>query len=45
LRVLETKVLRKVGSKREEATWGWRKICDKEVHNFDSPPAMMRVIK
>jgi hypothetical protein len=32
-------------SKREEATEGWRKFHNEELHNFYSSPNMFRTIK
>jgi hypothetical protein len=44
--VFENRVLRRIfGPKREEVTGGWRKLHNEELHNFYSPPSIIRMIK
>jgi hypothetical protein len=46
LRVIENKVLRRIfGPKRVEVTRGWRKLHNKELHNFCCLPSISRMIK
>jgi hypothetical protein len=46
LRVLEDRVLRRIfGPKRDEATGGWRKLHNEELHNLYSLPSIIRTIK
>jgi hypothetical protein len=46
LRVFENSVLRRLfGSKRDEATGGWRKLHNEELHNLYSSPSIIRKIK
>jgi hypothetical protein len=46
LRVFENGVLRRIfGPKRDEVTGDWRKLHNKELHNFDSSPNIIRMIK
>jgi hypothetical protein len=40
------RVLRKIsGQKRDEVTGGWRKLRNEELHNLDSSPNIIRMIK
>jgi hypothetical protein len=45
LRVLENRVLRIFGPKRDEVTGGWRKLHNEELHNLYSSPSIIRIIK
>jgi hypothetical protein len=46
LRVFENWVLRRIfGPKRDEVTWGWRKLRNKDLHDLYSSPNMVRVIQ
>jgi hypothetical protein len=46
LRVFENRVLRRVfGPKRDEVTGDWRKLHNEELHNLDSSPNIIRMIK
>jgi hypothetical protein len=46
LRVFENRVLRRiVEQKRDEVTGVWRKMLNKELHNFYSSPSTIRRIK
>jgi hypothetical protein len=46
LRVFENRVLRRIfRSKRDEATGGWRKLYNEELHNLFSSPSIIRMIK
>jgi hypothetical protein len=45
LRVLENRVLRVFGPKRDEVTGGWRKIRNEKLHNLYSFPSIIRMIK
>jgi hypothetical protein len=46
LRVFENKVLRRIfGPKRDEVTWEWRRLHNKELHAVYSSPSIIRVIK
>jgi hypothetical protein len=46
LRVFENRVLRRIfGPKRDEATGGWRKLHNEELHNLYSSPSIIRMIK
>jgi hypothetical protein len=46
LRVFENRVLRRIfGSKRDEATGGWRKLHNEELHGLYSSSSIVRVIK
>jgi hypothetical protein len=46
LRVFENGVLRRIfGPKRDEATGGWRKLHNEELHGLYSLPSTVRVIK
>jgi hypothetical protein len=46
LRVFENKVLRRIlGPNRDEATGGWRKLHNEELHDFNSSPSIIRIIK
>jgi hypothetical protein len=38
-------VLRIFGPKRDDATGGWRKLHNEELHNVYSFPSIIRVIK
>jgi hypothetical protein len=45
LRVFEKRVLRRIfGPKRDEVTKVWRKVHNKEIHNFYSLPSKIRMI-
>jgi len=33
------------GSKGEEVTGSWRKLCNEELHNLYSSPNIIRIIK
>jgi hypothetical protein len=44
--VFENRALRSVfGPKRKEATGGWRKLHDEELHDLYSSPTVVRIIK
>jgi hypothetical protein len=46
LRVFENRVLRRIfGPKREEVMEGWRKLDNEELHDLDSLPSIIRIIK
>jgi hypothetical protein len=46
LRVFEIRALRRIfGPKRAGVTGGWRKLHNKELHNFYSSPSIIRIIK
>jgi hypothetical protein len=46
LGVFENRVLRRIfGPKRDEVTGGWRKLHNVELHNLDSSPSIIRMIK
>jgi hypothetical protein len=46
LRVFENRVLRRVFEpKRDEVTGGWRKLHNEELHNLQSSPSIIRMIK
>jgi hypothetical protein len=46
LRVFEKKLLRKIFEpKMDVVTGGWRKLCNKELHNLYSSPSIIRMIK
>jgi hypothetical protein len=46
LRVFENMVLRRIfGPKRDELMGDWRKLHNKELHNFYSSPNIIRMIK
>jgi hypothetical protein len=46
LKVFENGVLRGIfGPKRDEATGGWRKLHNEELHNFFSSSIVIRIIK
>jgi len=46
LRVFENWVLRRIfGPKRDEVTWGWRKLHNEELHDLYSSPNIIRVIQ
>jgi hypothetical protein len=45
LRVLENRVLRIFGPKRNEVTGGWRKLHNEELLNLYSSPSIIRMIK
>jgi hypothetical protein len=46
LRVFESRVLSRIfGSKRYEATGGWRKLHNEGLHNLYSSPSIIRMIK
>jgi hypothetical protein len=45
MRVLENRMLRKIGSKREEVARNWKKIHFDELHNFYPSSDIFRVIK
>jgi hypothetical protein len=46
LRVCETRVQRRLfGPERDEVTGEWRKLRSGELHNFYSPPDIIRQIK
>ena len=45
LRVFENKVLRIFGPKRDEVTWEWRKLHNKELNDLYSSPSIVRVMK
>jgi hypothetical protein len=44
--VFENRVLRRIfGSKRDEVTGEWRKLHNKELHDWYSSPNIIRIIK
>jgi hypothetical protein len=44
--VFENRVLRRIfGPKRGEVTGDWRKLHNEELHNLNSPPNIIRMIK
>jgi hypothetical protein len=44
--MFESRVLRRIfGPKRAEATGGWRKLHNEELHNLYSTPSIVRMIK
>jgi hypothetical protein len=43
--VLENRVLRIFGRKREEVAGNWRRLHNDELHNFYTSPNIIRVIK
>jgi hypothetical protein len=46
LRVFENRVLRRIfGPKRDEVTWQWRRLHNKELYALYSSPKIIRVIK
>jgi hypothetical protein len=46
LRVLENRVLRRIfGPKRDEVTGVWRGLNNEELHNVNSLPSIIRMIK
>jgi hypothetical protein len=46
LRVFENRVLRRIfGPKRDGVTGGWRKLHNEELHNLNSSPSILAVIK
>jgi hypothetical protein len=46
LRVFENRVLRRIfGPKRDDVTWGWRKLHNEELYGLYSSPSIIRVIK
>jgi hypothetical protein len=46
LRVFEKRALRRIfGPKRDEATEGWRKLHNEELHNLYSSPSIIRITK
>jgi hypothetical protein len=46
LRVFENSVLRRIfGPKRDEATGGWRKLHNEDLHDLYSVPNIIRFIK
>ena len=46
LRVFENRVLRRIfGPKRDEVTWEWRKLHNKELNDMYSSPNIIWVIK
>jgi hypothetical protein len=46
LRAFRKRVLRKIfGLRKDEAKGGWRKLHNKELHNFYSSPSIIRTIK
>jgi hypothetical protein len=46
LRVFENRVRRRIfGPKKDEATGGWRKLHNEELHGLYSSPSIVRVIK
>jgi hypothetical protein len=45
LRVIENRVLRIFGPKRDGVTGGWRKLHNEDLHNMYSSPSIIRIIK
>jgi hypothetical protein len=46
LRVFENRMLRRIfGTRREEVTGDWRKLCNEGLHNLYSSPNVIRMIK
>jgi hypothetical protein len=46
LRVFENRVLRRIfGPKRDEVTGEWRKLHNEELHDSNSSPSIIRIIK
>jgi hypothetical protein len=46
LRVFENRVLRRrFGPKRDEVTWGWRKLYNEELNDLHFLPTIVQVIK
>jgi hypothetical protein len=45
LRVLENRVLRIFGPKKDEVTGDWRKLHNEELHKLYSSPNIIRMIK
>jgi hypothetical protein len=46
LRVFENRVLRRIfGQKRDGVTGGLRKLHNEELHNLNSSPSIIRIIK
>jgi hypothetical protein len=45
LRVLESRVLRIFGPKRDEVTGEWRKLHNEKLNDLHSSPNIVRVIK
>jgi hypothetical protein len=44
--VFENRVLTRIfGPKSDEVTGNWRKLHNEELHNFYSPPSIIRMIK
>jgi hypothetical protein len=44
--VFENKVLRRIfGPKRDEVTWGWRKLHSEELRDLFSSPSIIRILK
>jgi hypothetical protein len=43
--VFEDRALRIFGPKRDEVTGGWRKLHNEKLHNLDSSPSIIRMIK
>jgi hypothetical protein len=44
--VFEDRVLRRIfGSKRDEVRGGWRKLYNEALHNLDSSPSIIKLIK
>jgi hypothetical protein len=44
LRVFENRVLRRIsGPKKDEVTFGWRKVHNEELHNLYSSPSIIRM--
>jgi hypothetical protein len=46
LKVFEKRVLRRIfGPKRDEVAEGWRKLHNEELHNLNSSPSIIRMMK
>jgi hypothetical protein len=43
--VIENRMLRIFGPKRDGVTGGWRKLHKEELHNLYSSPSIIRIIK